>query len=178
MTDEPTRWQQQPLVVGLVAALGLFGTALLVDVVFGSAPEWGEALPRGRLWGLAAAGLAWAAQRSPDEPEPEPAPVTASRVVFAGRLPAEADPAELRVGLLHVKQRSLAVRRWGGIGLAAVVVIALGSAVVSPSGLAWMIAVLAGVTLPFVTAVYGWRAEDAQRLLTELAARSPDAGTS
>ena len=154
-------------VLGLLAGLVNAVTIALVDIAqddFG----WGGAVIRFLGWSTFATLVFWWDRRHPTDRAATPA----QRAVDLGELPTGAPDPLLRDGLLRVRRRALARRRLGGAGLAVFAVLAVVVTLVTGRADGWAFATLAVIVAVVVVAVSTWQAQDADRLLAELDARS------
>lgn len=155
------------LVLGLLIGLVHTLTIALLDVAQDDF-RWGSAVVRLLCWSALGTLVAWWDRRYPTSRAMSPA----RRAVYLGELPAGEPDPDLHDGLLHVKRRALTRRRLGGAGFAVLAVLTVAVTLVTGRADGWAFATLAVIVAVVVVAVSTWQAQDADRLLAELDARS------
>ena len=144
----------------------------LLGWVFDGEASWAEAAAYGAVTSLAMVAVAWL---TPDFPGGRASEKATQRAISSGTVPPDADPAELRTGLLHVKRLLRTGRRWAVPGLLLVTALcAFLFALLGFDGVALLVTGLCAVSAAVTWVVFRWRLRRVDRLLAELDAH-PDA---
>lgn len=167
------RWLRRVPTVAVGVILGVLVTVAvsLLELARGDF-DWAGALLRLGTMSLGYTGIVWWLRRRVAIPGVS----VADRAVRAGRLPPDADPADLRHGLLHVKRGFAIWRRWT-IGVFAVTAV-LWATFLEPAVVGgavwWLVLVGCGASAVGADAFARARSRRVDRLLAELAERPPE----